>query len=110
MTTVNATFTDGNALICAFPSSRNNGVYLVKAEPHFNELVITHDCPACHYGQKECKHVQMAAELYHRWQWWEPKKTIHTVTRKIVLSPDWEQIQLPPTPEEMIRAVIDNAS
>ncbi|MDM5277146.1 hypothetical protein QUF95_07115 [Paenibacillus silvae] len=110
MTKVNATFTDGNALICVFPSSRNNGVYLVKSEPHFNDLIITHDCPACHYGQKECKHVQMAAELYRRWQWWEPEKTIHTVTRKIVLAPDWEQIQLPPSPEEMIRAVIDHAS
>lgn len=104
------TFTDGNALICVFPSSKQNGVYLVKVEPHYNDLIITHDCPACHYGHKQCKHVQMAAEAYERWQWWEPKKQIHTVTRKIVLSAEWKQIQLPPSQEEQLRAVIDHAS
>ncbi|MDY7989846.1 hypothetical protein UY286_05010 [Paenibacillus polymyxa] len=103
-------FINESALICVIPSSRQNGVYLVQAEPHFNELVITHDCPACHYGHSQCKHVQMAAEAYERWQWWEPKKRVHTVTRKIVLSPNWEQIQLPPSPEEMIRAIVDHAS
>ncbi|ALP39099.1 hypothetical protein ASL14_19170 [Paenibacillus sp. IHB B 3084] len=85
-------------------------MYLVQAEPHFNELVITHDCPACHYGHKQCKHVQIAFEAYERWQWWEPKKQVHTVTQKIILSPDWEQIQLPPSPGEMIRAIVDHAS
>ncbi|GIP08178.1 hypothetical protein J1TS5_03480 [Paenibacillus macerans] len=99
-------FTDGKVLICVIPSSRQNGVYLVQAEPQFNDLIITHDCPACHYNSGYCKHVRIAVEAYERWQWWEPKKRVHTVTRKIVLSPDWEQVQLPPSPEEQIQAVV----
>lgn len=103
------TFTDGQALICALPSSKG-GVYLVRVEPQFNDLVITHECPACRFGSKSCKHIQTAVELYYRWQWWEPQKPVHTVTRKIVLSPDWEQVQLSPSEAEQLRAVLRHAT
>lgn len=103
------TFTDGKALICALPSSKN-GVYLVRVEPQFNDLVITHECPACRYSKRPCKHIEMAATLYYRWQWWEPSKPIHTVTRKIVLDASWQQIELPPSTEEQLRSVIRYAT
>jgi hypothetical protein len=100
------TFTDGKALICSMPSTSQNGVYLVRVEPTGNHIVVSHDCPACHFGNKKCKHVQMAVQAYERWQWWEPKKRVQSITRKIVLTADWEQIQLPPSPEEQLQEVI----
>lgn len=100
------TFTDGKALICSMPSTSQNGVYLVRVEPTGNHIVVSHDCPACHFGHKRCKHVELAVEAYERWQWWEPKKRVQSITRKIVLMADWEQITLPPSPEEQLQEVI----
>ncbi|MNN27646.1 hypothetical protein D3C81_1411870 [compost metagenome] len=105
------TFTDGTALICVIPSDSSNGVYLVRAEPMGDILLITHECPACSFNKKKsCKHVTIAAELYKRWQWWEPAKEIKTVTKRIVLQPDWEPVILSVTMEEALRAVSVHAS
>lgn len=53
----------------------NNGVYLVRVEPLKDELIITHECPACIQG-RECRHIPFAEAIYKRWQWWEPDKQI----------------------------------
>lgn len=106
------TFAEGNILICVFPSSRSNGVYLVQVKPYQHDLVITHECPACRYKRQQhmCKHVTAALEAYKRWQCQEPYKRVHTVTQKIVLDPAWEQVQLSLSPIERILDVIADAT
>ncbi|WP_233184906.1 hypothetical protein [Paenibacillus sonchi] len=105
------TFTDGAALICVIPSDSSNGVYLVRAEPMGDILLISHECPACNFNKKRsCRHVAIASEMYKRWQWWEPAKEIKTVTKRIVLQPDWEPVTLSVTMEEALRAVSVHAS
>jgi len=98
-------FTDGVALICAIPSNTQNGVYLVRAEPQGNKLIVSHDCPAARFGN-ECRHVPVTVAAYERYHWWEPKKRVVIVPKRIVLHPDWQQIELPLSPEELVRAVI----
>lgn len=107
-----ATFAQGNILICVFPSSRSNGVYLVEVKPYQHDLVITHECPACRYNRqyKNCKHVSAALAAYKRWKCQEPYKRVHTVTQKIVLNPAWEQVQLDPSPIERMMDVIAGAT
>jgi hypothetical protein len=102
-------FTDGAALICVVPSRTHNGVYLVRCEPSGGDLIVSHDCPAIRFG-RACRHVHEAASACERWQWWEPKKRIKLVCRRIVLKPEWDQVQLTPSPEELLRAVVMNAS
>lgn len=105
----NATFQNENRLICAFPSSKDNGVYLVEIKPFQKDLVITHDCPACRYN-KPCKHIQAAVAAYRRWQWQEPYKSVHRVTQKIILDPNWKQIELSQSPKERIMEVMRDAT
>ncbi|WP_156922434.1 hypothetical protein [Cohnella thermotolerans] len=38
------------------------------------------------------------------------KKRIVPVCRRIVLKPEWDQVQLPPSPVELLRAVVMDAS
>lgn len=102
-------FTDGVALICVVPSDSQNGVHLVRCKPSGIELIVCHDCPKARRGQS-CRHVEEAIAAYERWHWWEPKKRIVPVCRRIVLKPEWEQVQLTPSPEDILRAVVQNAS
>lgn len=105
------TFTDGKALICVIPSDSSNGVYLVRAEPQGSVLLISHECPACSFNKKKsCKHVTIAAELYKRWQWWEPTKVIKTVTKRIVLQADWKPVTLSVSLDESLRVVSVHAT
>jgi len=102
-------FTDGAALICVVPSRTQNGVYLVRCEPAGRELIVSHDCPASRFG-RTCRHIHEAVAAYERWQWWEPKKRIVPVQKRIALQPEWDQVQLTPSPEDILRAVVQNAS
>lgn len=102
-------FTDGTALIVVVPSQSHNGVYLVRCEPSGMELIVSHDCPAARRGRM-CRHVREAESVYERVHWWEPRKEIVLVPCRIVLRPEWRQVEVPASPEEMLRAVIHNAS
>lgn len=106
---ISAAFTDGKALICAIPSKRSNGVYLVRVEPTEMELIVSHDCPAIKYGG-QCKHIAIAVTAYELIQWWEPKKKIVIETRRNILQPDWKQVPVPKTLDDKLREWINDAS
>jgi hypothetical protein len=102
-------FTDGTALIVVVPSKTLNGVYLVRVEPNGLKLFVSHDCPAARHG-KVCWHVHQAVAAYERVHWWEPKKEVVFAPRRIVLRPEWRQVKIPASPEDMVRAVVQDAS
>lgn len=102
-------FTDGKAFIVVVPSRTQNGVYLVRCDPIGMKLIVSHDCPAASHG-KPCWHVQQAVAAYERAFWWEPKKDVHILRSRIILRPEWRQVNIPPSPEEALRAVIRGAS
>lgn len=99
---ITAAFTDGKALICLIPSSRHNGVYVVRAEPQGMELIVSHDCPALKY-KGTCGHVSEVAAAYQAVQYWEPQKRVVTQQRRIMLEPHWVQVPVPQTPVQHIR-------
>lgn len=102
-------FTDGQALIVVIPSNSSNGVYFIRVESVDHELLISHDCPASLFKGR-CRHITSAVEAYERWQWWEPKKEVVLLPQRIILRPEWEQVELPLSPTELIRELIGNVS
>lgn len=102
-------FTDGAALIVVVPSRTHNGVYLVRVEQRGLKLIVSHDCLTARSGTM-CRHVLEAKAAYERTHWWEPKKEVVLDLRRIVLRPEWKQVNIPASPEEVIRAVICDAS
>lgn len=99
---ITAALTDGKALICLIPSERQNGVYVVRAEPRGMDLVVSHDCPALKY-KGSCKHIAEVAAAYQAVQYWEPQKRIVVEQRRIVMQPEWVPVPVPKTTTERIR-------
>jgi hypothetical protein len=99
---ISAAFTDGRALICLIPSTRHNGVYVVRAEPQGMDLIVSHDCPALKY-KGTCGHIAEAAAAYQAIQYWEPRKRIIIQQQRIVLEPHWRQGLVPKTATDQIR-------
>lgn len=99
---ITAAFTDGRALICLIPSTRHNGVYVVRAEPQGMDLIVSHDCPALKY-KGTCSHVSEVATAYQAVQYWEPQKRVVVELRRIVLQSHWVQVPVPKPSIDRIR-------
>jgi hypothetical protein len=99
-----------NSIVISCPSSRG-GNYLIGVTQKNGHLIVAHDCPAINVG-KSCWHVKAALDAYCQWQWWQEidSTKYQSVSKKIILSPDWEQIPIPGQLPEGISEVFLNDS
>lgn len=89
-------FTDGKAIIVAFPSKSGGGMYLVRVYIAADKLVVEHSCPSQRF-KTACSHVEQAVgfwKLMHPWECypWMTEREIVSVRKHIVLQPNWRQI------------------
>lgn len=106
---IDATFTDGDSLICVIPSKSQNGVHLVKVTPREDSLIVTHTCPAHRFGN-QCSHVQEAMDCYRQWRWWQKPLPVYTEHKFVVLDPEWEQVPVPGGVTDTMLRVIEGDS
>lgn len=102
---IRACFTDGPSLIVAVDSISSNGIHMVRVEPKGLVLHVRHNCKGLRFsGHKgQCSHIKRAVAVYEKLHWWEPKKEIIVDRRMLLLQPEWRQVDIPRSTNDLLK-------
>ncbi|MCM3790350.1 hypothetical protein M3221_18400 [Domibacillus indicus] len=100
---ITTAFTDGNTLICAMSSERKSGLYFIAVRPEKGCLIVTHSVSGS--PENQALYVEEAVACYHVWQWWDPRTKVIVKTAPITLKPEWVQIPVPGTVQDIIQQI-----
>lgn len=92
---ITAAFTDGDALICAFPSEPKSGLYFIAVRPERDCLSVIHSGSSS--MEYQMPHMKEAIACYHVWKWWDERTKVIVKSAPIILQPHWIQIPVPGT-------------